>query len=96
MGRCTIAEFSDANNGREGAARTVTFNLGADGKAISMTLKGAGAGASAQETPLIESVDYCRETLQRIGHHAPELVEYAEARLFDDELELIVRQPISR
>jgi D-alanyl-D-alanine carboxypeptidase len=30
-------------NGREGAARTVTFNLGLDGKAISMTLKAPGA-----------------------------------------------------
>jgi CubicO group peptidase (beta-lactamase class C family) len=29
-------------NGREGAPRTVTFNLGPDGKAISMTLKGPG------------------------------------------------------
>jgi D-alanyl-D-alanine carboxypeptidase len=30
-------------NGREGPPRTVTFNLGADGKAISMTLKAPGS-----------------------------------------------------
>ncbi|MBV9880762.1 MAG: serine hydrolase [Gemmatirosa sp.] len=29
-------------NGREGAPRTITFNLGPDGRAVSMTLKGPG------------------------------------------------------
>jgi hypothetical protein len=30
-------------SGREGAPRTVTFNLGPDGRAVSMTLKGPGS-----------------------------------------------------
>jgi len=38
-------------NGREGAARTVTFNLGSDGKAISMTLKGPGAERTLKKLP---------------------------------------------
>jgi CubicO group peptidase (beta-lactamase class C family) len=38
-------------NGREGAARTVTFNLGSDGKAISMTLKGPGAERTLKRLP---------------------------------------------
>jgi hypothetical protein len=38
-------------NGREGAARTVTFNLGSDGKAISMTLKAPGAERTLQKLP---------------------------------------------
>ncbi len=38
-------------NGREGAPRTVTFNLGADGKAISMTLKGPGTERTLQKLP---------------------------------------------
>jgi len=38
-------------NGREGAARTVTFNLGSDGKAISMTLKGPGTERTLKKLP---------------------------------------------
>jgi CubicO group peptidase (beta-lactamase class C family) len=38
-------------NGREGAARTVTFNLGSDGKAISMTLKAPGAERTLKKLP---------------------------------------------
>jgi len=38
-------------NGREGAARTVTFDLGSDGKAISMTLKGPGAERTLKRLP---------------------------------------------
>ena len=38
-------------NGREGASRTVTFNLGSDGKAISMTLKGPGAERTLKKLP---------------------------------------------
>lgn len=37
--------------GREGAARTVTFNLGPDGKATSMTLKGPGAERTLKKLP---------------------------------------------
>jgi D-alanyl-D-alanine carboxypeptidase len=39
------------NNGREGAPRTVTFNLGSDGKAISMTLKGPGVERTLEKLP---------------------------------------------
>lgn len=38
-------------NGREGAARTITFNLGSDGKAISMTLKGPGTERTLRKLP---------------------------------------------
>jgi D-alanyl-D-alanine carboxypeptidase len=38
-------------NGREGAPRTVTFNLGSDGKAISMTLKAPGAERTLKKLP---------------------------------------------
>ena len=38
-------------NGREGAPRTVTFNLGSDGKAISMTLKGPGTERTLKKLP---------------------------------------------
>jgi hypothetical protein len=38
-------------NGREGAARTITFNLGPDGKAISMTLKAPGAERTLKKLP---------------------------------------------
>jgi CubicO group peptidase (beta-lactamase class C family) len=38
-------------NGREGAPRTVTFNLGADGKAISLTLKGPGTDLTLKKLP---------------------------------------------
>ena len=38
-------------NGREGAARTITFNLGPDGKAISMTLKGPGVERTLKKLP---------------------------------------------
>jgi hypothetical protein len=38
-------------NGREGAARTVTFNLGSDGKAISMTLKAPGNERTLKKLP---------------------------------------------
>ena len=38
-------------NGREGAPRTITFNLGADGKAISMTLKAPGAERTLKRIP---------------------------------------------
>jgi len=38
-------------NGREGAARTVTFDLGSDGKAISMTLKGPGVERTLKRLP---------------------------------------------
>jgi len=38
-------------NGREGAPRTVTFNLGTDGKAISLTLKGPGAERTLKKLP---------------------------------------------
>jgi hypothetical protein len=38
-------------NGREGASRTVTFNLGPDGKAISMTLKAPGAERTLKKLP---------------------------------------------
>jgi hypothetical protein len=38
-------------NGREGAPRTVTFNLGSDGKAISMTLKGPGVERTLEKLP---------------------------------------------
>lgn len=38
-------------NGREGAPRTVTFNLGSDGKAISITLKGPGADLTLKKLP---------------------------------------------
>jgi len=38
-------------NGREGAPRTVTFNLGADGKAISLTLKGPGTELTLKKLP---------------------------------------------
>jgi hypothetical protein len=47
-----IPEFGTTfYNGREGAARTVTFNLGSDGKAISMTLKGPGAERTLKKLP---------------------------------------------
>ena len=38
-------------NGREGAPRKVTFNLGADGKAISLTLKGPGTELTLKKLP---------------------------------------------
>lgn len=38
-------------NGREGSPRTVTFDLGADGKVISMTLKGPGAERTLKKLP---------------------------------------------
>ena len=38
-------------NGREGAARTITFNLGSDGKAISMTLKAPGTERTLKKLP---------------------------------------------
>lgn len=38
-------------NGREGASRTVTFNLGPDGKATSMTLKGPGVERTLRKIP---------------------------------------------
>ena len=38
-------------NGREGAARTITFNLGPDGQAISMTLKGPGVERTLKKLP---------------------------------------------
>ena len=38
-------------NGREGAPRTVTFNLGSDGKAISMTLKAPGTERTLKKLP---------------------------------------------
>jgi CubicO group peptidase (beta-lactamase class C family) len=38
-------------NGREGAARTVTFNLGSDGKPISVTLKGPGTEMTLKRLP---------------------------------------------
>jgi CubicO group peptidase (beta-lactamase class C family) len=38
-------------NGREGAPRTVTFNLGSAGKAISMTLKGPGVERTLKKLP---------------------------------------------
>jgi D-alanyl-D-alanine carboxypeptidase len=38
-------------NGRLGAPRTVTFNLGSDGKAISMTLKGPGGERTLKKLP---------------------------------------------
>jgi CubicO group peptidase (beta-lactamase class C family) len=38
-------------NGREGSARMITFNLGPDGKAISMTLKGAGTERTLKKLP---------------------------------------------
>ena len=38
-------------SGREGSARTVTFNLGADSKAISMTLKGPGGERTLKKIP---------------------------------------------
>ena len=38
-------------NGREGAPRTVTFNLGSDGKAISMTLRAPGAERTLKKLP---------------------------------------------
>jgi hypothetical protein len=38
-------------NGREGAPRTVTFNLGSDGKPISMTLKGPGVERTLKKLP---------------------------------------------
>jgi hypothetical protein len=38
-------------NGREGAPRTITFNLGGDGKAISMTLKGPGTETTLKKLP---------------------------------------------
>ena len=38
-------------NGREGAPRTVTFTLGLDGKAISMTLKAPGTERTLQKLP---------------------------------------------
>jgi CubicO group peptidase (beta-lactamase class C family) len=38
-------------NGREGAPRTVTFNLGPDGKAISMTLKAPGGERTLKKLP---------------------------------------------
>jgi len=38
-------------NGREGAARTITFNLGPDGKAISITLKGPGTERTLKKLP---------------------------------------------
>jgi len=38
-------------NGREGAPRTITFNLGADGKATSMTLKGPGVERTLKKLP---------------------------------------------
>ena len=38
-------------NGREGAPRTVTFTLGADGKAISMTLKAPGTERTLKKLP---------------------------------------------
>jgi len=38
-------------NGREGAPRTVTFNLGSDGKAISITLKGPGTERTLKKLP---------------------------------------------
>lgn len=38
-------------NGREGAPRTVTFTLGADGKAISMTLKAPGNERTLKRIP---------------------------------------------
>ena len=37
--------------GREGSAQTVTFNLGADGKAISMTLRRPGAERTLKKLP---------------------------------------------
>lgn len=41
-GNLIAASGTTFYNGREGASRTVTFNLGSDGKAISMTLKAPG------------------------------------------------------
>ena len=38
-------------NGREGAARTITFNLGPDGKTISMTLRGPGVERTLKRLP---------------------------------------------
>ena len=38
-------------NGREGSPRTVTFDIGADGKVISMTLKGPGAERTLKKLP---------------------------------------------
>ena len=38
-------------NGREGAPRKVTFNLGADGKAVSLTLKGPGTELTLKKLP---------------------------------------------
>ena len=38
-------------NGREGASRTVTFNLDSNGKAISMTLKAPGAERTLKKLP---------------------------------------------
>jgi hypothetical protein len=38
-------------NGREGGPRTVTFNLGSDGKAISVTLKAPGAERTLKKLP---------------------------------------------
>jgi len=38
-------------NGREGAPRTVTFNLGPDGRAISMTLKAPGSERTLKKLP---------------------------------------------
>jgi hypothetical protein len=37
--------------GREGSPRTITFNLGSDGKAISVTLKGAGSERMLKKLP---------------------------------------------
>ena len=38
-------------NGREGALRTITFNLGSDGKAISITLKAPGGERTLKRLP---------------------------------------------
>ena len=38
-------------NGREGSPRTVTFDLGADGKVMSVTLKGPGAERTLKKLP---------------------------------------------
>ena len=38
-------------NGREGAPRTITFNLDSDGKAISITLKGPGTERTLKKLP---------------------------------------------
>jgi CubicO group peptidase (beta-lactamase class C family) len=38
-------------NGREGAPRTLTFNLGPDGKAVSVTLKGPGNERTLKKLP---------------------------------------------